>query len=88
MTEEKELSCKLREAFQRKRYGPGDYDPDFDLFEVAADALDKMDQPTEVIIGLLEACGVRRTQMTQEHLEAANRALRAYSKAIAYDQVG
>lgn len=34
---------KLREAFKRKRYGGGnDYDPDFDLFDVAADELERL----------------------------------------------
>lgn len=31
------LEESLRQAFKRRRYGPGDYLPDFDLFEVAAD---------------------------------------------------
>lgn len=36
-----DLVAKLREAFQRKRYGAGEYDPDFDLFDAAADALEQ-----------------------------------------------
>lgn len=31
---------QLRAAFQRKRYGSGEYDPDFDLFDVAADRIE------------------------------------------------
>jgi hypothetical protein len=35
------LVTSLREAFQRKRYGASaDYDPDFDLFDAAADAIE------------------------------------------------
>jgi hypothetical protein len=30
------LVKRLDEAFARKRYGPGEYDPDFDLFDAAA----------------------------------------------------
>jgi hypothetical protein len=39
-----DLVAKLRDAFQRKRYGntPGDYDPDFDLFDVAADEIERL----------------------------------------------
>jgi hypothetical protein len=38
-----DLVERLREAFQRKRYGAGgDYDPDFDLFDVAADELERL----------------------------------------------
>ena len=34
---------QLRAAFQRKRYGGGDdYDPDFDLFDVAADEIERL----------------------------------------------
>jgi hypothetical protein len=34
---------KLREVFKRKRYGgTGDYDPDFDLFDVAADEIERL----------------------------------------------
>jgi len=48
MSEEQGLREKLREAFQRKRYGAGDsYDPDFDLFDVAADALCEQWRPIE-----------------------------------------
>jgi hypothetical protein len=44
-----DLLDKLREAFQRKRYGASaDYDPDFDLFDAAADAIE--DQ-LETIVG-------------------------------------
>lgn len=32
----------LRAAFQRKRYGRGEYDPDFDLFDVAADRIETL----------------------------------------------
>lgn len=32
----------LREAFRRKRYGLGEYDPDFDLFDVAADRIEAL----------------------------------------------
>ena len=33
----------LREAFKRKRYGGGnDYDPDFDMFDAAADEIDRL----------------------------------------------
>jgi hypothetical protein len=33
----------LRAAFQRKRYGGGDdYDPDYDLFDVAADEIERL----------------------------------------------
>ncbi len=39
-----DLSGKLREAFQRKRYGSdGEYDPDFDLFDAAAEAIDRLE---------------------------------------------
>jgi len=40
-----ELSKKFREAFKRRRYGAGDaydYDPDFDLFDVGADEIDRL----------------------------------------------
>lgn len=39
-----DLVQKLRDAFQRKRYGdtPGEYDPDFDLFDVAADEIERL----------------------------------------------
>ena len=30
----------LRDAFKRKRYGSGEYDPDFDLFDAAADKIE------------------------------------------------
>lgn len=37
------LVIALREAFQRKRYGAdADYDPDFDLFDAAADAIESL----------------------------------------------
>lgn len=40
-----DLPTRLREAFQRKRYGgDGDYDPDFDLFEAAADEIGRYDR--------------------------------------------
>lgn len=32
----------------------------------------------EAVIGLLEACGVRRTEITANHMAAAERALAAY----------
>lgn len=35
------LVTSLREAFQRNRYGgDADYNPDFDLFDAAADAIE------------------------------------------------
>lgn len=38
-----DLSEKLREAFKRKRYVAGDdYDPDFDLFDAAADEIERL----------------------------------------------
>lgn len=43
MDELKTLAERLREAFKRKRYGAGSYDPDFDLFDVAADTLDSLE---------------------------------------------
>ncbi len=34
---------RLREVFQRRRYGKGaEYDPDFDLFDVAADEIERL----------------------------------------------
>lgn len=30
----------LRDAFKRKRYGAGEYEPDFDLFDAAADEIE------------------------------------------------
>jgi hypothetical protein len=34
---------KLRETFQRRRYGgDSEYHPDFDLFDVAADEIEKL----------------------------------------------
>lgn len=35
---------KLRDTFQRRRYGgtPGDYDPDIDLLDVAADEIERL----------------------------------------------
>jgi hypothetical protein len=38
------LPAKLREAFKRKRHGKGDYDPDGDLLDVAADRIDELER--------------------------------------------
>ena len=47
MSTDKELADALRAAFERKRYGDGPYDPDFDLFDVAAARLDAIDAAGE-----------------------------------------
>lgn len=40
-----DLANKLRDAFKRKRYGSeGEYDPDFDLFDAAADEIDRLNK--------------------------------------------
>lgn len=41
-----DLVRNLRAAFQRKRYGdaPPEYDPDFDLFDVAADEIERLEE--------------------------------------------
>lgn len=33
---------KLREAFKRHRYGGGEYEPDYDLLDVAADEIERL----------------------------------------------
>ena len=53
-----ELPAKLREAFERKRYGIGEYDPDFDLLDAAADEIERLNNAAEAqkdISGMLRA---------------------------------
>ncbi len=66
---------RLRDAFKRKRYGAGEYDPDFDLFDAAADEIERLEKERLILRGDL---GV-----VIERLTADNARLRAALREIA-----
>lgn len=57
-----DLPEKLREAFKRKRYGAGEYDPDFDLFDAAADGIEGLRRE---ILRCDDACYERDKELAQ-----------------------
>lgn len=49
------IAERLREVFRRRRYGHGDdYDPDFDLFDVAADEIERLRAALGELADLME----------------------------------
>lgn len=64
----------LREAFKRKLYDTGEYDPDSDLLYAAADELENLRERCEAYKGQVEA-GEKEIERLRASLDAAANAL-------------
>ena len=69
MTERRLDPEKLRDAFKRKRYGNGEYDPDFDLFDVAADEIERLREVRDGLANMADALLAKDAEI--ERLRAA-----------------
>lgn len=68
-----DLVERLREVFHQRRYGPNaEYDPDFDLFDVAADKIELLRAALQAIN---HDCGGIRCDGCRNAVEIARRAL-------------
>lgn len=78
---------KLRDAFERKRYGgAGEYDPDFDLFDAAATEIERLRAALAELIEAADASDLRKQLFVGR--EIINRARKALSDEQSAPSVG